>query len=126
MTHRGQAWFKIAAAARFCEHAVRHACNALGWMLEVVVVLPDRVQILLVAPAREDRRAISHRLREVTTRLLMDANVVPRGVEHVWDDDGWCAVLPSAVAHAAVRRVLRERKARYDPVRAEPPGDRPG
>ena len=119
MTHRGRSWFKIAAAARFCEHAVRHACTSLGWTLDLVAVLPDRVQILVVVPAREDRRTVSARLRKATTQLLADADVIPRGAAAPWAGDAWCAVLPNAVAQAAVRRVLHERQAQYD----APPGE---
>jgi REP element-mobilizing transposase RayT len=112
MTHDGRSCFKIAAAARFCEHAVRHACTSLGWRLDLVAVLPDRVHLLVMVPAREDRRTVSTRLRQATTRLLADANLVPREAGTMWEHE-WCAVLPSAVAAVAVRRVLCERKGHY-------------
>ena len=128
MTHHGRSWFKIAAAARFCEHAVRHACTSLGWQLDLVAVLPDRVHLLVLVPPHEDRRRVSARLRDATTQLLADAAVVPKEAGTLWGDPEWCAVLPNAVARATVRRVLRERKAQYDAGRDDPgtgPGEAP-
>jgi REP element-mobilizing transposase RayT len=113
MTRDGRLWFKIAAAARFCERAVRHACTAQGWKPETIVVLPDRVHILVLVPLAEDRWSVSPRLQQATTHLLAESGVLAEGTGPVWTGDGWCSVLPSAVSAAAVRRVLREKVAAY-------------
>jgi REP element-mobilizing transposase RayT len=109
VTRNGRSCFKIAEAARFCERAVHHACTALGWTPELVAVLPDRVHSLVTIPATEDRRTVSVRLQKATTQLLRDGNFLPDGEDRVWAGEGWCAVLPNAVAAAAVRRVLARR-----------------
>jgi REP element-mobilizing transposase RayT len=113
MTRDGRSWFKIVAAARFCERAVHHACATLGWKPEMIAVLPDRVHILVAVPATEDRRTVSPRLQEATTRLLADGRILPEPAGPVWAGDGWCAVLSNAVAASAVRRVMREKVAVY-------------
>ncbi len=111
MTRDGRSWFKIAAAARFCERAVHHACATLGWKPEVIAVLPDRVHVLVSVPLAEDRRMVSPRLQQAATGLLADGRVLPQDAGQVWAGDGWCAVLPSAVSAAAVRRLLRQKLA---------------
>jgi REP element-mobilizing transposase RayT len=113
MTGNSPSWLKIAEAARFCERAVHHACAALGWKPEMIAVLADRVHVLVTVPLTEDRRSVSPRLQQATTRLLADGGVLPEHAGPAWAGDGWCAVLPSAVSAAAVRRVLRERVAVY-------------
>jgi len=113
-TRNGRSWFKIAEAARFCERAVHHACATLGWKPEMIVVLPDRVHILVAVPVAEDRRSLSSRLQELVTHLLEDGHVLVGATEPVWASEGWCSVLPSGVSAAAVRRVLREKRAKYE------------
>jgi REP element-mobilizing transposase RayT len=113
MTRDGRSWLKIAEAARFCERAVHHACATLGWKPEIIAVLPDRVHILVTVPVTEDRWSVSPRLQQVTTHLLADGGVLSHQAGPAWAGDGWCAVLPSAVSAAAVRRVLREKVAAY-------------
>jgi len=108
-TRDGRSWFKIAAAARFCERAVHHACASLGWKPEVIAVLPDRVHVLVSVPPAVDRWTVSATLQEAATRLLADGGVLPEEPAPVWAGEGWCAVLPSAASAAAVRRVLRKR-----------------
>ena len=113
-TRNGRSCFKIAEAARFCERAVHHACATLGWKPELIVVLPDRVHILVSLPVAEDRASISPRLQQLVTHLLQDGQVLAGATGPVWDGEGWCSVLPSGVSAAAVRRVLREKMARYE------------
>ena len=114
VTRNGRSWFKIAAAARFCERAVHHACATLGWKAELIAVLPDRLHVLLAVPAAEDRRTVSRRLQQTATRLLADAHVLPQQAQPLWAGDGWCAVLPNAVSATAVRRFLRQKVAATD------------
>ncbi len=114
VTRDGRSWFKIAAAARFCERALHHACTTLGWIPEVVAVFPERVHLLVRVPAAEDRRTISARLQGAATQLLADGNVLPDTAGPVWAGLGWCAVLPNAVGASTVRRLLREKLAASD------------
>lgn len=109
MTRGGRSWFKIAAAARFCEHAVRRASLALGWRAEVVAVLPDRVHVLVAVPPDQDRRTISRTLQRAATGILVEAEALPRLRSPIWEGDGWCAVLPTASSVATVRTTLRRR-----------------
>jgi REP element-mobilizing transposase RayT len=73
-TRNGQSRFKIAATAPFCEHAVHHACAAMGWRPELTAVLPDRVHILVAVPSEVERRvptqyARSHRAALTTSAV---------------------------------------------------------
>ncbi len=108
-TRDGRSWFKIAAAARFCERAVHHACTSLGWRPEVVAVFPDRVHLLVTVPAGEDRRTISSRLQQATTLLLEDAQFLPDLAGSLWTGQGWCAVLADPLSAATVRRLLSQK-----------------
>jgi hypothetical protein len=105
VTPAGHPWLKIAGAARFCEHAVHHACAQLGLGPELVAVFPDRVHLIVTA-AGLDRRAVNTQLREAVTRLLRDAHVLPAAGGPPWEGEGWCATLPNAISAAAVRRTL--------------------
>lgn len=122
MTHRGRSWFKIAAAARFCEHAVRHACISRGWTPELVAVFPDRVHLLVHLPARMQARAASRGLQRVVTRLLTtDAQVIQPRTGPLWAGEGWCAVLPSGASVRVVREMLRRWLAVSTPATGAPP-----
>ncbi len=110
-TPAGHPWLKIAGAARFCEHAVHHACAQLGFVPDLVAVFPDRVHLMVTAAASVDRRAVNTQLREVVTRLLRDAHVLPVAPGSPWEGEGWCAALPNAISAAAVRRTLVARLA---------------
>jgi hypothetical protein len=121
MTHRSRSWFKIAAAARFCEHAVRHACTTWGWTVEVIAVFPDRVHVLARAPNGRDPRPASRTLQRAVAHLLEDAHVIPPLAEAVWAGDGWCAVLPSAASVQAVREMLRRKLELSTPATGAPP-----
>jgi REP element-mobilizing transposase RayT len=122
MTDRGRSWFKIAAAARFCEHAVRHACISRGWTPELVAVFPDRVHLLVRLPARTEARAASRGLQGNVTRLLTtDAQVIPSRGGPLWAGDGWCAVLPSGASVKTVREMLRRRLEVSTPATGAPP-----
>lgn len=79
----------------------------------MIAVLPDRVHVLVEVPPDADRRSVSAKLQDATTQLLADGHVVSEQAGSVWAGDGWCAVLPSAVAASTVRRVLREKVATY-------------
>ena len=125
MTRDGRSWFKIAAAARFCERAVHHACATLGWKPELIAVLPDRVHVLVSVPLTEDRWSVSRRLQRQTTNLLAEGQVLPAGAGSVWAGSGWCAVLSNAVSTAAVRRVLREKVTAHRVSDQALPGEAP-
>jgi hypothetical protein len=122
MTHRGRSWLKIAAAARFCEHAVRHACISRGWTPELVAVFPDRVHVLVHLPAHTEARTASRGLQRVVSRLLTtDAQVIPPRDGPLWAGDGWCAVLPSGTSVRAVRDMLRRQLEVSTPATDAPP-----
>jgi REP element-mobilizing transposase RayT len=113
MTRDGRSWFKIAAAARFCEHAVRHACTTLGWRLDVIAIFPDRIHLLVTGPQGPDRRTACRGLQHAVAHLLADTQLLPPTAEPLWAGNGWCAVLPTALSVAIVRRALVDRLRRH-------------
>jgi REP element-mobilizing transposase RayT len=119
VTPPDHAWLKIAAAARFCEQAVRQACARLGLGLVLAAVFPDRIHLLITAPADRDRQAVGDGLRQAVCELLREAGLAAAAGGSPWQGSGWCAPLSHAAAAAAVRRALERRLDRNRQAPAE-------
>ncbi|HEX9691570.1 MAG TPA: hypothetical protein VGA22_05685 [Gemmatimonadales bacterium] len=97
--------FKIPATARFCERAIRAACETAGWNPDRVVVRAARVEVLVRAGSSRSRTEVTRTLQHATlTHLRLGGFLDPRAPPP-WEGHGWCAVV---TRHRALL-VLRSR-----------------
>lgn len=109
-TYRRVQLCKIPEAARFCERTIRARSRGSGWRIESVLLAPNRVHVLVCAPATASRKAIIRRVQALTTRVVRDAGMVARSGGKLWDGWAWCSVLSNGPAVLAVRRWLAAQK----------------
>jgi REP element-mobilizing transposase RayT len=105
-TYKRRELFKIPATARFCERRLRDRCTGRGWHMDTAFLDDTQVHVLLRAPARLSRRAVTRILQRTAGRALRQTGAVPRWDHRLWDRWIWCSVLSSAPAVEAVRKWL--------------------
>lgn len=89
-------------------------------MVDVVVVRPDRVQLLVRVPAGISRHTVARGLRSRLTWSLRAVGVAP-WAGRIFAERYWSVVLTNAAAVAAVRHhVRKEREADHAPSRGAP------
>jgi hypothetical protein len=98
--------FKIPAHARFCERTIRTALADADLAPEALWVAPDRIHLLVAAPAAFPREKLAPALKRFVEQALRASGALGRGIGPLWDDRAWCAVLTHARGVAAVRRRL--------------------
>lgn len=110
-TFRRRELFKIPAAARFCERAVRDCCSRCGWTVDTIAITNCQIHLLMRAPAAVQRSEIIRVLQRQTATALRHRGLAPRWERRLWDEWAWCGVLSSATSVLAVRRWLVGRRA---------------